>query len=314
MKKFYFALLLILSGSAQAAFEYYDYSGRAVGFGDAFTAMADDVSAMYINPAGTAFINKKSISFSYSKPYSGVGDDLSNGYIAMAIPIDENVSAGIYYSGFGLDVYTEKTYAVTLGYKKILDNKQYLSFGVSVKNLVKALGFGDSIDANPVFAGNRSVSAFSFDAGAIYRMGSASFGLAIQNINQPDINFGTASDPVSMRITGGAAAKIMSGMIAEADYSVFGASWVASVGGEYNINKSNLCVRLGGGIGSDSYTRLNAGFGYDYTLPGSGVSVGIDYGFSYQLGFIDGSIGSHILTLTFRELPKKTGKEGEDAK
>ncbi len=314
MKKLFFALLLFLSGSAQAAFEYYDYSGRAVGFGDAFTAMADDVSAMYINPAGTAFINKKSISFSYSKPYTGVGDDLSNGYIAMAVPIDENVSAGIYYTGFGLDVYTEKTYAVTVGYKKILDNKQYLSLGLSVKNLVKELGSGDSIDANPVFAGKKSASAFSFDAGAIYRMAGASFGLAIQNINQPDINFGTAADPVSPKITGGAAVKIMAGMIAEADYSMFGNSWVASVGGEYNINKSNLCVRLGGGIGSDSYSRLNAGFGYDYTLPGSGVSVGIDYGFSYQLGFIDGSIGSHILTLTFRELPKKTGKEGEDAK
>ena len=314
MKKLFFALLLVFAGSAQAAFEYYDYSGRAVGFGDAFTAMADDVSAMYINPAGSAFINKKSVSFSYSKPYAGVSDELSNGYVAMAVPIDENISAGIYYTGFGLNIYSEKTYALTVGYKNSMGNKQYLALGISVKNLVKEVGTGDSIDANPVFAAKRSVSAFSFDAGAIYRISGASFGLAVQNINQPDINFGSAADPVAMRLTGGAAVRVMSGMVAEADYSVFGSSWIAGAGGEYNINKSNFCVRLGGGIGSDSYSRMNAGIGYDYTLPGSGVSIAIDYGFSYQFGFIDGSAGSHILTLTFRELPKKTGKEGEDAK
>ena len=178
MKKLFFALLFFFAVSAQAAFEYYDYSGRAVGFGDAFTAMADDVSAMYINPAGTAFINKKSVSFSYSKPYVGVGEELSNGYLAMALPIDENVSVGVYYTGFGLAIYSEKTYAFTAGYKYSMGNKEYLTFGLSAKNLVKELGNGDSIDANPLLAAKHSVSALSFDAGAIYRVGGASFGLS----------------------------------------------------------------------------------------------------------------------------------------
>src|ERR1044072_8329406 len=40
---------------------------RSVGMGEAFTAMADDVSSLYWNPAGIAILNQSEASFMYSQ-------------------------------------------------------------------------------------------------------------------------------------------------------------------------------------------------------------------------------------------------------
>src|SRR5438477_13079260 len=39
---------------------------RAVGMGEAFTALADDSSALYWNPAGMSFVSQKEVSFMHS--------------------------------------------------------------------------------------------------------------------------------------------------------------------------------------------------------------------------------------------------------
>ena len=64
---------------------------RAAGMGGAFTALADDTSGMYYNPAGIVYAEEKSLSasvnayYSLSKKYSGViaGSDLKRNYSAI---------------------------------------------------------------------------------------------------------------------------------------------------------------------------------------------------------------------------------------
>ena len=64
---------------------------RAAGLGGAFTALADDASGMYYNPAGIVHSQEKSLSasvnayYSLSKKYSGViaGSDLNRNYSAI---------------------------------------------------------------------------------------------------------------------------------------------------------------------------------------------------------------------------------------
>ncbi|MDD4998178.1 MAG: hypothetical protein PHI99_08490, partial [Syntrophales bacterium] len=64
---------------------------RAAGMGGAFTALADDTSGMYYNPAGIVHAEEKSLSasvnayYSLSKKYSGViaGSDLKRNYSAI---------------------------------------------------------------------------------------------------------------------------------------------------------------------------------------------------------------------------------------
>src|SRR3954471_8079340 len=45
---------------------------RAVGMGEAFTAMADDSSALYWNPAGMSLTNQKEATFMHSSLIEGV--------------------------------------------------------------------------------------------------------------------------------------------------------------------------------------------------------------------------------------------------
>ncbi|MEI7905204.1 MAG: conjugal transfer protein TraF [Candidatus Firestonebacteria bacterium] len=312
MKKVYILCLMLLSClPVSAYFENQDYSGRAAGMGNACTAYSGDVTLMFCNPSGAGFIERKSVAFSYSKLYAGVGD-ISNGYIAVALPLKEFLSIGVYYVGFGEDIFREKTYAVLLGFKQDLGGGQLFSLGVSVKNMVLELGQDPLIDANPYFAGKRAVSGFGLDVGATYRIKNVlSVGVALQNLNQPDIFF-VSSDPIPMKIKAGISLYAMQGLAVNGDFAVAGSSWVASAGGEYNVNKSNFYTRLGGEYGSDSYSRLNAGIGYEYKMTDSGFTVSMDYGFVYPLSFVANTFGTHILSLSFKEIPKKTEKEVEE--
>ena len=71
---------------------------RAIGMGEAFTAMADDVSSIYWNPAGIALLNQSQANFMYNQAYqdmnynsAGVGLSLENG----------GIGGSLSYLGFG---------------------------------------------------------------------------------------------------------------------------------------------------------------------------------------------------------------------
>src|ERR1700685_4163874 len=55
---------------------------RAIGMGEAFTAMADDVSSLYWNPAGLAILNQGQASFMYNPSIQ----NLTYNDAAVAVP------------------------------------------------------------------------------------------------------------------------------------------------------------------------------------------------------------------------------------
>ena len=71
---------------------------RAIGMGEAYTAMADDISSLYWNPAGVALLSQSEASFMYNQSYqgmtynnAGVGVSLENG----------GIGGSLSYLGFG---------------------------------------------------------------------------------------------------------------------------------------------------------------------------------------------------------------------
>lgn len=91
-----FLILACLLNSATARSDEFHYNNmiigdRAAGMGGAFTALANDTSGMYYNPAGLVDAQAKSLSasvnayYSLSKKYSGViaGSDLNRNYSAI---------------------------------------------------------------------------------------------------------------------------------------------------------------------------------------------------------------------------------------
>src|SRR5882762_4558080 len=71
---------------------------RAIGMGEAFTALADDSSALYWNPAGMSFVTQKEASFMHSSLIEGVHLE----QLSFVAPGDSYAfGANVSYLGFG---------------------------------------------------------------------------------------------------------------------------------------------------------------------------------------------------------------------
>jgi hypothetical protein len=304
MTRIIIAIILIGVCAANAAFENNDISGRVVGLGNAYTAVSDEAAGMYYNPGGVSYIESRSIMGSYTKPYLGVGS-LGNGYIGVGLPVKDFLSMGIYINYFGDEIYTERVLGFVVGYKYKMAEKQSLAVGVSAKNMSKSVGTNEFIEGNSIFDNKRSVSALGFDAGALYRMTDAfSAGVSVLNINEPDVSFQDA-DKVPMKIKGGVAVNVMKELLVAADVDYLAAGIEVDAGAEYKVGKTGVLARIGGAWSSQGNNSVSLGVGYEYEPKGFGIIMDIDYGFRYPFGFIDGDLGTHVMSITIKETVKK---------
>ena len=86
---------ILLAGRAWASFQNTPFSIKAEGLGGAFVGIADDPTAVFINPAGLVNLRYPEVALMYGKPFAGLeGIDLSEGYTALAFPIGERVAFG----------------------------------------------------------------------------------------------------------------------------------------------------------------------------------------------------------------------------
>lgn len=102
-----FNALLIPQSNAQTVFGKYagefmaiGVGGRALGMGGAFTAVANDITAGYYNPAGLANLNYPQISLMHAEQF---GDLLNYDYGAVAIPYGSDMSFGLSIMRLGVD-------------------------------------------------------------------------------------------------------------------------------------------------------------------------------------------------------------------
>lgn len=109
-KSFYlFTSILLLSTSLNAQTVIAKYAGefmtlgvggRALGMGGAFSAVANDVTAGYYNPAGLANLNYPQISLMHSEQF---GNLVNYDYASVAIPFQSDLSFGISAMRLGVD-------------------------------------------------------------------------------------------------------------------------------------------------------------------------------------------------------------------
>jgi long-chain fatty acid transport protein len=109
--------LLVPTSLFASGFGYYEHGAKATGMAGAFVAQADDVSAIYYNPAGIAFLEGTNImgAFHPVKPESdaifmgvrteGETDWLppASGYMAMNLTSNIKVGLGVFFP-YGLEV------------------------------------------------------------------------------------------------------------------------------------------------------------------------------------------------------------------
>jgi len=177
---FALAVLLLVAAGASANFVEVETGARAMGMGGAFVAVADDVTALYWNPAGLAGLEGFQVFGMRTSVYDvdGLSEDA-----VMA-------SYGSGGRGYGLgwmrtgasELYNEDTLLAGFGAATPLEG---LSAGVTLKRFsIDAPGYDYYND--PYFEAGGD-QAFSGDIGVLYGRDQWRVGATYRNIGEPEL-------------------------------------------------------------------------------------------------------------------------------
>jgi len=320
-KSLLLAGLLAAAPGAFAAFEDLGFGARAPGMGDAFTGVADDISALYYNPAGLAYIERPKALASHSIFHTGLSDGSSLGtsVAALAFPLTasgRNGTLGLAWQQFSLSgLYYEKTGQVSWGYR-FDKNTRYekLSVGGSLKYLSHGFTRLDETynavesdlmqngATDPVLAGTNARSALDADLGVLYRLTRRwTLGAAVLNAMQADVAFSESDkDPVPMKTRLGASFKSL-WMVLAADARLqrgpdgkMDKQFIVAAEKVFpSLDKGDIGVRGSLGAGDREFKQVTAGLSYKIQR------IQLDYGFVLPLGTIKETAGNHKVALTY---------------
>jgi hypothetical protein len=303
--------LVLLTSTAHAAFEPLPVGGRAAGMAEAYTAVVDDVYALYYNPSGVLQIERPEIGSYYSQLFMGLSDNsqISRMFVGYAQPLGKNGrKGGIGASYLALDLpglYKEETIGLTYG----REFKRRYNGGMTLKLLRKSIGTdvyssnainpmtgGATGTADPLLASGRSASALGLDLGLQYRLTKAyALGVAARNINAPDVAIGDGSDKAPAIMALALARRLRSGSldIEVMNFKTASANTRFALGGEHWF-KNGFGLRAGGGLGSRGYSTVS--FGASYKME----SIQFDYAAILPLQGVEGTLGNQQVSLTVR--------------
>jgi len=172
-------------GTTGAAFLKVGAGARAVGMGEAFTAVADDVTSIYWNPAGLNSVTNIEASFTYNMWLL----DTSQSFIAYGQRLTQEsvLGASVIYLGYG-----SMTYMTDGGVSGAAFSPGDLAVGVAYARQLKNLSLGATVKIiyetlDPADAQGSSI-AVGFDIGAIYypeKLPNLTAGVALQNLGTP---------------------------------------------------------------------------------------------------------------------------------
>jgi hypothetical protein len=169
-----------VNDSASIGFPILDMGAgaRALGMGEAFTAVADDSSAIYWNAAGLGTIRNPEAALTYTKWYM----DTMFFLFLFAFPLQNGtIGADVTYMNLGefpiRDIYGISTQSI---YPYMLGGS--LGYGISFGDI----SGGAAIKVISQTMGSASNAAFAADAGVLYKAGIFSAGLTMQNMGSAD--------------------------------------------------------------------------------------------------------------------------------
>jgi hypothetical protein len=195
------ALLLILPAAAQGGFLAIEEGARATGMGGAFTAVADDATAVFWNPAGLAFMDGFKLTGMGTRLFSV--DDLSENVVSLTYSGWEKTGIGAGWARTGVDeVYDENTFVLSAGREVFRDG---LSVGGTFR-IYRLAAPGYEYYNDPNF--NDGAQDYAFDLGFLYRARTWSAALALRNLGQPEMSLISTTedgDPVSSEVRVGGA-------------------------------------------------------------------------------------------------------------
>jgi len=277
------------AGTSSGAFLRVGWGARPTAMGDAFTAAADDVDALYWNPAGLNYIKRLQETFGHNSWIDGINAE----HAAFALRKNPSyvIGAGIGALSVG-DIERSNNYGYTEGYYSANDLALIFSYA---RRLKPRLAAGANFKIIRERIESDSAQAFAIDAGGIYEMSeNLKLGLTLKNLGT-GLTLSKTPGPLPMALRGGAALQFSKNLLLTSDISMpFDDSLSLHFGGEYlypkTVKGARLALRAGLKTAAMSYlgatSAITLGFGVE------AGAVGVDYalspygdlGMSHRLG------------------------------
>lgn len=299
---------------------------RAAGMGEAFVGLADDVSAVYWNPAGLAFQEGKQFTSMYVKwlPQFNLADLY---YLFGAYRQDieglGTIGGNVTYLNLGEQIRTNaqgveegrfnsSEWAVTLSYSTLLSEN--LGVGINLRFIQSNL----SPQAAGTELGSGKASAFAFDVGVLkkkFLLDRLSFGVNLSNLG-PKVAYidDSQADPLPTNLRAGFAYQLVNQeynkftLVADANkllvnrnedgtadplFQAFFTSW----------SNNDVIFNVGAEYWYANLIALRAGYNYDdagelkYLTIGAGIRYSI---YQFDFGYVAGGADRNPLADTIR--------------
>ncbi len=279
---FYFQLIAFGSsseGTTGANFLKLKVGARGAGMGGAFCGVADDVGAVYWNPAGLGQLERKEVSLMYLKWWEGINYQ----FMGYAHPLGRKgvLGGSVYYLTINdIDGYSETgmpsnnltayDLAVALSYgRKLMGNKKIsdqwkvgLFGGISIKFIQEKLD-------------DKSAVAYALDIGSLYKtpVENLSLGFNVQNLGG-EIKFVEEGDELPLNIKVGTGYRLLNGdFLLALDYNLPADNdGYINTGVEYWL-WDIISLRLGYGSNNEVEEGISYGLGMN------NGEIGLDYAF-----------------------------------
>ncbi|MCG8607012.1 PorV/PorQ family protein [bacterium] len=273
-------------GGVPGAFLYHGVGARALGMGGAYTAIANDVTGIYWNPAGLATMNPFQISFMHTKFYL----DTSLDFFAFTAP-------SVKYGSFALAMMTVNSgdFEQRTALNEVVgsfDSKELAFFASWSRELFRGFALGFSYKMVEQSIMDFSARGHGLDLGIKGRLFGFDSGLTFRNLIRPKITLSSDKQTYPMQISAGFAKTFLSDqLLLSMDFSKI-AGWgktEVSLGGEFRF-VNRLALRAG--VGQESVT-FGAGFSFGKVDVGYGNAGNSDLGLShrYSLDYSFGGLG-----------------------
>lgn len=261
-------------GTTSMVFLKIGVGARATSLGEAYVSLAEDATSPYWNPAGIAFIKRKTTGF--SNTFWAV--DINHSAASFILPLDKYTSFSLFASFLNTDYMKETDEYHPEGTGRYFQFGDYL-LGVSIARLIsERFSFGLNIKALMEDLYKTKSYGFAIDLGTLYHVGYRDIKVGVSLMNMgPDIrpkgngeHYEAFSLPIIYRmgVSGYIYKKLLLAFQIEKpsdNVETFRA------GAEYRLK--NISLRTG-------YKLNNRGPGRDFLA--SGLSLGV--GFRLKLG------------------------------
>ncbi|MCK5127058.1 MAG: PorV/PorQ family protein [candidate division Zixibacteria bacterium] len=272
-------------GTAGAKFLDIGISARAMGMSEAYSAIANDISAVYYNPAGLTQIYSREAMFTHID-YPA---DINYEFAAVAFPW-EAASGVIAFSFYNLrpGEIPLTTYANPEGTGEMFFANDYAITITYARSLTEHFSLGTTFKAIGQYYDNESATGWAADVGTIYDTGYRGFKIAMSIMNfGPDMKMITQEYPLPINFKFGSSFNFIESPDHLATFALEGAHPSDNLE-QYNAGieywfHDKFSLRVGNRFNYDT-DGFTAGAGMKMPF-GETVEMRIDY--SYQdFGFL----------------------------